>query len=237
VVLAADDDGSELRPAIVVAETEDGLAVVPVTADVAMAAEWDVVLPTELLGYRAVAEVWNYGTILPEQVHDLIASVPPAIQNDLRRTLRAARAGESTPADVVTGPPVLDDADPRLLFQDAEADTLRRFWAPVLALSGAATLGELVRHRRTELGLAKDIVPRLTELERDRLYLPSIFPAKDLAALMRRLRIGRSRRLGVLTRATLEALAPALPRGAAPAHVPSPDTYVEDFLRELEGDD
>ena len=52
-------DAGELRPAIVVAVSEDGLAVVPVTAEVAMAAEWDVVLPTQLLGYDAVADQWR----------------------------------------------------------------------------------------------------------------------------------------------------------------------------------
>jgi hypothetical protein len=142
--------------------------------------------------------------------------------------------GQDPPDGIATGPPVLDDADPRLLFQDAESEALRPFWAPVLTLSGAATLGELVRHRRIELGLGDDIVPELAGIERDSSYLPALMPARELAALMRRLRIRGSRRLGTLTRSTLEALQPSLARGAVPSQAPSPDAYVQDLLRVLE---
>ena len=38
----------------------------------------------------------------------------------------------------------------------------RRFWAPALALAGAETLGQLVHHRREELGIAAANLRSLT---------------------------------------------------------------------------
>src|SRR3954454_17372561 len=157
-VLITDAHGHELRPAVVLADTEEGLTVVPVSAEIALATEWDLLLGADLLGYAAMAEVWNYGTVLPEQVREVVARLSSPQHEDLRGLARAARRGEAAP-EVAVGPPVLDDEDPRLLFQDAEADAVRALWAPALELAGALSLGELVRHRRSELQLAPEHLP------------------------------------------------------------------------------
>jgi hypothetical protein len=236
-VLAVDADDTHLRPIVIAAVGDDGLTVAPVSAEMVMVAEWDLMLPDSAFGYDAFAETWNYGVILPEQVREHVAVLPADTASDLRRLLRAARTGSPPPADIPTGPPVLDDQDPRLLFQDSEGEAMRAYWGPVLTLAGAATLGELVRHRREELELPDDLVPGLPDLERDRLWLPDALPARQLAGLMRRLRVPRSGRLGRLARETLEGLQPALPRGPGPSSSTRPgataDQYVDDFLREL----
>lgn len=243
-VLISDAARERLKAAVVLADTEEGLSVIPVSAEVGMASEWDLLLDASVFGYAALAQIWNYGTVLPEQVRERVAEVPTEVSDALRTLSRAARRGEPTPDGVPVGPPVLDDADPRLLFQDAEGEAMRVFWAPALELAGALTVGELVRHRRAELGLAIDELAEipaawLDDLEHDRLYLPwALAPAK-LATLMRRLRFGASRRLGRITRATVEVVQPALPRGARDPilhETVEPDQYVAAFLRELAGE-
>lgn len=241
-VLVTDGSGSHLRPAVVLAGTEEGLSVIPVSAHVEMATEWDLVIDESVLGYRAIAEVWNYGTVLPEQVDEEIAPLPERTATAVQALFRAAHRGETAPEGAEVGPPVLNDADPRLLFQDEEGEALRVFWLPALALAGAGSLGEVVRHRRDELDLALDglgDVPAawVEDLEHDRLYLPWALAPAQLAAVFRHLRLGASARLGRLTRATLEMAQPALPRGATrPAHEETmdPDTYVAAFLTELD---
>jgi hypothetical protein len=233
-VVVADADGSELAPVIVVARTEEGLAVIPVSDDVHMGTDWDLFLPRQLLGYDALAMTWNHGVVLAEQVHDHIAQLSRELVTDLHRMMYAAARSGAPPEDVGSGAPVLSAADPRLLFQDEVAESLRAFWEPAMVLAGAATLGEVIRHRRLELGLPENFAKEIPDLEHDRVYLQHAMPAKDLAAVLRRLRIRASARLALLTRMTLEMQAPALPRGAKATGGDSPAEYVADLLRELE---
>lgn len=242
-VLIADGPSLHLRPAVVLAPADEGLTVVPVSAEVTMATEWDLLLDASVFGYAAMAEVWNYGTVLPEQVHETVRPLLSNLYEQLAGLTRAASGRGSRP-DAPVGPPVLEDADPRLLFQDDEGEALRGFWRPALMLAGALSLGEVVRHRREELALAVEALELpadwVEDLEHDKLYLPWALSPERLAGLMRALRVGASRRLGSITRSTLEVMQPALPRGAGarpPAGAASPDAYVEDFLRALKEHD
>ncbi len=245
VVLLSDLESDELLVAVVRRASEEDLTVVPVSADVQFASEWDLLLPRDLLGYTAMAQVWNFGTVLPEQIADVAA----VLRDDERRALdalaKAARTGE-VPVGLPIGPATLDDADPRLLHQDAEAEAVRRFWAPALTLAGAETLGQLVHHRREELGVAVDELESVTtaggwlsDLEDDRLELRSALPSSALAAVMRRLRIGASRRLGRIMLWTIEGQAPSFARKGQHGQegdLPAAEEYIAAILRELEGD-
>jgi hypothetical protein len=237
----------ELLIVIVLGEGEDGLTVVPVSPTVRMATEWDLYLPEELLGYPAVAQVWNQGLILPEQAAETVASVPPSTLDGLTRLVQAANASSDVPPGLTVGPPVLDQQDPRLLHQDAESQTALAYWGPTLALAGSSTLGQLVRHRRDELQVPSEDIEALArpdgwlgELEADTLDVARRLPAAALAGTMHMLRIAASRRLARIARWTIEAQAPgrsaALARQSAPgepAEVLDVDGYVEDFMREL----
>lgn len=241
----------ELLPAVVLADSEDAVTVAPVSDRVELATEWDLLVPVRVLGYEAITEVWNYGSILAEQLEEVLAELDPQTIEDLQSLARAAVTGGDPPADVRVGPPVLDDADPRLLFQDAEAERCRHFWEPALALAGALTLGQLVAHRRSELVVPVDELEALVgpgglaRLERDELDVRRSLPPGSLAALMRRLHIGASRRLGRIAVYTLETqrTAPgglALARGSdlpgsAGGDVPAVHEYVDAFLQDLGG--
>jgi hypothetical protein len=248
LVIVRDVCGEQLLPMIVIGESEDGLAVVPVSPDVGHATEWDLYLPDVLLGYQAVAQVWNQGVVLPEQTSEHVTDVTPATLDALTTLVRAANASIEVPAGLTVGPPVLADLDPRLLHQDTESRRALSFWEPTLALVGSSTLGQLVRHRRDELQIPireiEELAERagwLAELEADTLDLPRAVPPGALAATMRLLRVAASRRLERLARWTIEAQSPAT--GAAlgrraPGESDDPtdvDAYIGEFMRDLGG--
>jgi hypothetical protein len=248
LVLVSDVCCEQLLPVIVLAESEDGLTVVPVSPDVAYATEWDLYLPDVLLGYPAVAQVWNQGVVLPEQTSEHITDVPPVTLDALKTLVRAANASVEVPAGLTVGSPVFTDLDPRLLHQDMESRRALSFWEPTLTLAGSLTLGQLIRHRRDELQVpVREIeqlaerVGWLAELEADTLDLPRAVPPGALAATMRVLRVAASRRLEQLARWTIEAQSAgtgaALGRRASgesddPADV---DAYIGEFMRDLGG--
>lgn len=250
VVLIASADAECLLPAVVIGSAEDTRTVVPLSDAIEQATEWDLFVPAKVLGYQSIAEVWNYGSVLPEQIVEVVAHLPTTVLDSIRRLSRAAAASAPVPDDLDVGPPVLADADPRLLFQESEAEIAQPFWEPTLILAGSLTLGQLVHHRRDELGLQPaelEAVGRetgwLARLERDELDVRSALPAGALAALMRRLRIGASQRLGRIARWTMEAgpgsTGMAVARQQQPfagtPSTPTIDEYVDAFLHELAG--
>jgi hypothetical protein len=235
------DDG--LMPVIAVAPGDDTISVIPLSPAVQNATEWDLELPAEVLGYRAIAEVWNYGSILPEQCGELVATVTPEILEGLQTLFRAALSSDPVPNGLRVGPPVLDDDDPRLLAQDADADLAHSFWEPALALAGAATFGEFVRHRRLELDVAAAELETtsgangwLADVEDDTLDLRQALPSHALVEVLRRLQVGASARLRAIVRSTLEGTSPQFARGRASAEPPpiDADEYLDAVFAELE---
>jgi hypothetical protein len=236
-----------LLPAIVVASGEEGLTVVPVSPEVALATEWDLYLPESILGYCAIAQVWNHGQVLPEQTVEELANLPAEQLAAVQALMRAANSSSQPPEGLSVGPPVMHEQDPRLLFQEAEAEDTHPFWEPTLTLAGAATLGQLVRHRRQELALAPEQLELASGvpgwvggLESDTLSLPGALSPGALAAVMRSLRVGASSRLARIVRWTIQAGTPttgtALARGARDTrHEPDVDVegYIAEFMREL----
>jgi hypothetical protein len=120
------------------------------------------------------------------------------------------------------------------LIQDEHAERAAAFWEPALALAGAATLGEVVRHRREEVHV--DVLPSwLDSLERDELDLPRAVPSSSLADLVRQLGLGASRRLRQIARSTIEAQAPALARGKSRAETAAEnERYLDELMAALE---
>lgn len=247
LALIAAPGSDRLLPAIVVASGEEGLTVVPVSPEVALATEWDLHLPDSILGYSAIAQVWNHGQVLPEQTVEELASLSAEQLAAVQALMRAANLSSQPPEGLPVGPPVMHEQDPRLLFQEAEAEDAHPFWEPTLTLAGAANLGQLIRHRRQELALAPEQLERASGvpgwvegLESDTVSLPGVLSPGALAAVMRSLRVGASSRLARIVRWTIEAGTPttgtALARGAGDdtRHEPvDVEGYVAEFMREL----
>src|SRR3954454_5272221 len=68
VALIAAPDSDELLLAVVVRESDDAVTIVPLSEETTYAAEWDLLIPKDVLGYRVIAESWNRGRVFPEQV-------------------------------------------------------------------------------------------------------------------------------------------------------------------------
>ena len=101
--LVSDLDGDTLLPVVVLTEGEDALTVVPLSPTVELASEWDLRLPETLLGYPVIAQVWNHGTVLPEQAIECVATVPIPDLDALQRLVRAASASANPPEGLHVG--------------------------------------------------------------------------------------------------------------------------------------
>src|SRR6266567_361695 len=85
---------------------EEEAVVVPLSDAVVFSTNWDLLLEHSLLGYEAIAEVWNHGTVLVEQLEEKLGEL--GRWTDALNTLyEAALASREPPTGVAVGPPVL----------------------------------------------------------------------------------------------------------------------------------
>src|SRR3954464_15801723 len=68
VALVAAPDSDEFLLAVVVRESDDAVTIVPLSEETTNAAEWDLLIPKDVLSYQVIAESWNRGRVFPEQV-------------------------------------------------------------------------------------------------------------------------------------------------------------------------
>lgn len=129
VIDAGAGTGPFLLGAITVVRDES-FEIAPITDEREMATEWDLLLEADQssLGYAAAIEIWNHGTVGRDQVDEVLGELDEPNLKGLLDLLEAVFVEASPPAGVTVGPPVLGDADPRLLFQAAEVERVQRFW-------------------------------------------------------------------------------------------------------------
>ena len=254
VVVVGAPDSDEHLVAVVAKVGEDAVTIVPLSEQVELATDWDLLLEKDPVGYATMAEIWNYGSVLPEQLVEALATLDATVVTQVETMLRAAVSSAEVPQGLPLGSARARRRRPPALFQEDETERVHGFWEPTLALAGAATLGQLVRERREDShstprssrrrpdGTAGSGKSSATSSTSHRSSPPSA-----LAAFMRRLHVSGSRRLGRLTLWTIEAqrkqASPALGvsfgrkrkgyRGVG-RHEQSATEYVDEFLRELE---
>jgi len=188
---------------------EEEAVVVPVSDEVRYATNWDLLLEQELLGYRAIAEVWNHGTVLVEQLNEKIAELGEAA-GALAALYAAALEGAELATTLAVGPRVLSEIDPRNAFHDQESERAAVYWQPANLLAGVETVFELVRMQREELELEPEALgalepAALEQLEAGRLDVGNELPVAVFADLLRRLQVAASRRLEHLIGAAVAA--------------------------------
>jgi hypothetical protein len=132
LVALRDENGEgELMLAAVLATGDDGaIQVAPLSSETSKAAEWDLILDPEdgSLGYAAIAEVWNHGRVNSAQLVESLGALEPAAHERLLALYEALRADAARP-EVGTGPSLVAESDPRLLFQEMEGLRARRYWS------------------------------------------------------------------------------------------------------------
>ena len=188
---------------------EEEAVVVPIRDDVRYATNWDLLLEEGLLGYRAMAEVWNHGRVLIEQLNEKISELGEwAVA--LESLYTAALEGADLPTALPVGPPVLSEIDPRNAFHDQEGERAAVYWQPAYLLAGVESVFELVRLQREELDLEPEAVgavdpTALEQLESGKLDLGNEVPVAAFADLLSRLQVAASRRLEQLVAAAVLA--------------------------------
>lgn len=139
VVAGSPDAPGELLVAIVLATSSDAmgfrsLVVVPLSVEVRLATEWDLILDSDEtpLGYPVIAELWNYGTLLRHQLVEHRGRVAAKAWQRVDALYALVLQGDQTEHGTPDGRglAVRDDGDPRLLFQDEESERAGAFWMP-----------------------------------------------------------------------------------------------------------
>jgi hypothetical protein len=206
--LATTFDNQDNLVVYVAAVREGEAIVVPVSADTRFATEWDLLISDDVLGYAAMAEVWNHGVVLVEQLSEALVAAPDEVRERVASLIKATESGE-VPEGFQVGVPVLGENDPRLLFQEGEAETARSYWHPRMLLARAATVGELVTLRQEELKVSEhdlealdDQPSWLNDLRANRLKLQHHEDA--LVGLMKALHLRASSRLRLLVLQTID---------------------------------
>lgn len=188
---------------------EKEAVVVPLSDDVRYATNWDLLLDERLLGYRAMAEVWNHGTVLVEQLNEKIGELAEWA-TALEALYAAALEGTELPTALPVGPAVLSEIDPRNAFHDQEGERTAVYWQPANLLAAVENVFELVRLQREELDLEPETLGAvdantLEQLEAGKLDVGNAMPVPAFAGLLRRLQVTASRRLEQLIAAAVVA--------------------------------
>lgn len=117
-----------------------GPLVVPISLERANRAGFDLSVDATAspLGYGFTIQAWNGVTMLAEQLGRCVGTLPEALARDVALLYRGWR-GDAVPLDRLVervGPPIKDDADPRIAFQEREAESLAYLRGPALRRLG-----------------------------------------------------------------------------------------------------
>lgn len=156
-------------------DAENRILVVPVVAEPELATERDLVVDATALGYDGFLDLQNLGPVLRTQLVEYIGTLSRPQTEALVALYRWTLGGDSEPTGLPTGPPVLGEADPRLLAMEERAEELRALWRDADAqvtdleevqerdLDSERPLGaQLDQGHEPKAGLAEMLQPRLT---------------------------------------------------------------------------
>jgi len=137
--------------------------VMPLTTEVHWAADWDVLLDENVLGYQVMVEAWHPVDVLAEQLTEQLAVVeePELFVELYERSL----AGTDGPTSLPGGPLIDSEDDPRLFFREQERERVRAYVEPARVINMAESLGQVLRAMREELGRAPEEVADAAGLE------------------------------------------------------------------------
>jgi hypothetical protein len=201
-VCAAEAPGLDHRLIFVATQITDGVVdAVPIADQVVFAGEGDLLLSTDVLGYEAMAETWNAGALLIEEVAECLGKL-----DDARRDELAALLGRAD------GPPSAPSA-----FQSDEMDRVLPFYQGASALQGISHLGELLSRWSDRSGTTiEELAGRhgswVTDLATHATVdLDRTAAGNDLVALLYELKVPASQRVEEIVAASLhDAEAPTV---------------------------
>lgn len=213
-------ENSDLQlPALILDRKGPLFWVAPISAEVAMATEWDLLLPAAILSYQAMVSIATVRPIRREQLLETRAVLGAELWQWAQRLVDLHNESQHVPAEAPVGVPVLSEIDLRLAFHRDWAASQEPFWEPAELLGEAETFGALVHRRREQLNVDAAELGELVErpgwlgrLEGDRLDINAELPSRALAALMRELQIRPLSAVIEQLRAAIEARASGVPQ-------------------------
>jgi hypothetical protein len=151
------------------------VVVAPVSPEVEHASDADLILGADdPLGYPAIVEVWNHGTLLLDQIVERLGVLAEETRRSLDAVYEAVLQGDSAPAGVPVGVEIVSDDDPRAIFQEEESERASAFWRPAGRLfaerpAEEPSLGTMLREWLAEEGFdesdyAKELGWRTSEI-------------------------------------------------------------------------
>lgn len=137
--------------------------VMPLSTEVHWAADWDVLLDEDVLGYPVMVEAWYPLDVLAEQLTEQLAVLEQAeLFVDLYdRSLD----GTDAPQGLPEGPLIGSEDDPRLLFREQERERVRAYGEPARVINMGESLGQVLVAVREERGRAAEEVADAAGLE------------------------------------------------------------------------
>ena len=109
-------------------DAENRILVVPVVAERELAAERDLLVGATPLGYDGFLDLQNLGPVLRTQLIEYLGTLSRPQTEALVALYRWTLGGGSEPTGLPTGPPVLNQNDPRLLAAEERGEDLRALW-------------------------------------------------------------------------------------------------------------
>lgn len=193
----------EFLLAVVLFADDDELTVIPVSGQVQFATNYDLLLENAL-GFVAMAEVWNEGSVFAEQVTGGLGPLPEELFDRLDDLHEASIEGDAVGDSLPVGPPVMSESDTRLAYQAQRAQEARMFFAPFELLTRAESFPQLITAAVEISGAAEGWQQALPDEGKWVESLPggvdlcSTVPVAQVASMLRLLRIPAKPTIGVL---------------------------------------
>lgn len=112
-------------------QQEDQLVAAPVTTEIGMATDLDLLLDPELFGYAAMADMASQGLLFETALETFIGRMGRPQTEQLVALYRAVVGDAEIPEDAPTGLPVLGPEDPRLVARQVRHERFASFWREV----------------------------------------------------------------------------------------------------------
>lgn len=198
---------------VVLGEDAGVVEVVPVGDEPRFATDRDLLLGADVLGYGAMAEAWQTGEVLTDDVDEVLGRLDEKAYNLLVGLVDAVEDAADTPTATPTGPPLISDDDVRHDFQRQETQRARPFFASAAALRGVDRVAALLTRASEEEGISRSQLNRrygpmveshpgwVDDLFAERIDVREI-PGRTLGALFAEFEFRPTLRLGWIVRST-----------------------------------
>jgi hypothetical protein len=212
-ICAAVAPGLHQRFLCVITDAEAGvIEVVPISDESQFACDRDLLLVSDLLGYETMAETWNMGSLLVDDIAEVLAQLDDDTYEQLANLIEAAEEGREADG-IEVGPSIVYDTDARHDFQQREAQRVRPFFASSSALRSASRLPELITRAAEESGTSVTVLSQrygplvqhrphwVEDLIAERIGVRDV-PGRTIGALLAEFELRPSERLAAIVRCT-----------------------------------